>query len=301
MVIPLRTDSQAPGEQSIRRRPILLARLPHVGEPAAMDEATPTLAIANEQPIFAPPSHQKTTTSYFVDPGHLQQQAATPPAAEPPVSHQQAAPPSSPPKKRKRRSKTSSSQSTKSFASRAQPTGFAKIHAYTAPFAGAIVALALVTAAGLIYGMIFSPSQSSTDFHEIANDDWDASSEEIPPFAPSTFTLPNPRTTDTAKPLSEQSETSAESPTVFLEPLQVTPVETPPAQIPPEIVSAPKQFETPVPAEPTEEVAAYPTTNHSTALDFSQVIALGQGGLLEQPMAPSVADRPNTQTATPRH
>lgn len=301
MAIPLRTDSQAPGEQSIRRRPILLARLPHVGKPAAIDETAPTLAIANEQPAFAQPAHEKTTTSYFVDPAHLQEPADTAPAAEPPASHHQAAPPSSSPKKRKRRSRTSSSRSKKSFTSRAQPTGFAKIHAHTAPFAGAIVALALVTAAGLIYGMIFLPSQPATDFHEIANDDWDASAEEIPPFAPSTFTLPNPGTTDIAKPLSEPSETSTEPPTVFLEPLQVTPVETPTAISPPEIVSAPAQLETPVPVEQTEEVAAYPTTNHSAALDFSQVIVSGQGGLLEQPTVPSVADRPATQTVTPRH
>ncbi len=299
MATPLRTDSQAPGEQSLRRRPILLARLPRVGEPAAIDETTPTIAITNEQPAFAQPSHEKTTTSYFIDPGHLQQPADT---ADPPVRHHQAAPSSSPPKKRKRRSRTSSSnQSTKSFASSARPTGVAKIHAHTAPFAGAIVALALVAAAGLIYGMVFSPSQPPTNFHEIANDDWDASSEEIPPFAPSTFTLPNPGTTDIAKPLSEPSETSPEPPTVFLEPLQVDPVETPTAVSLPEIVSAPEQLETPVPIEPAEEVASYPTTNHSTALDFPQVIALGQGGLLEQPTVPSVPSRPATQTATPQH
>jgi hypothetical protein len=208
VVKPLRIDSQALGEQPLRRRPILLARLPRVGELAVADEALPAMAVVSELPDVVAAQTAKTSTSYFVDSSHSSELVDSPQSDMPRDGQGQIATArtssGNSSGKKKHRKKTSSGVSPpsnkRSHKQAPQPTGLAylycKMHEQTAPFAGAIVALALVSAAGLMYWMILAPAESAFEYQdiypEVVNGEIELPSVEIPPFVPRSSPLPIP-------------------------------------------------------------------------------------------------------------
>lgn len=124
---------------SFRRRPIVLAELPHVGS-EAIDRIAPTSA--SDQPVERSP----LSTNHFVDRPATKQPAATQP----------------PPPTRS----VSASQTHAGRSASATSTLF-QLRMQIAPYAGFIVALALTASAGLLYWIIARPPATSLDYQDV--------------------------------------------------------------------------------------------------------------------------------------
>jgi len=325
---PLQTDGRVLGEQTLGRRPILLARLPRVGGPIVLEESEPVFTAVSKEPESA---HQKT--SYYVDPGHVREPVVT--TVEDEQTGQGSLSGVSP-EKRKRRAKSrpsSSTSSTKKFSQQpAQPTGFlaasyCKVHEQLAPFAGAIVTLALVSAAGLMYWMTLSPPSAMLNYQEIVNGESDVSPLEIPSFAPQTNAIPEAEATSEVTPIeaapnepvveqvaesvAEVANEVAAKPQAVVESATAASDTVSNAQIEqekPAVASAPLASEGALgevsqPAEISVEqpapVVVYPSTGHPRPLNIAVVLSAGKGGLLAAPQAPAVTAQPLTQPSVP--
>ncbi len=279
------------GGPSLGRRPILLARLPQVGQSVVIAESKPALAIVSEELPVESSAHERPASSYFIDPGHQQPSAMIPPVAQQTAEHKMATSATRSRKKLKRQSSSGGRRSSK-FSSRApQPTGLAAIfchlHAQIAPFAGAIVALALVAAAGLVYLMLLSPTQPSSNDSGVGSDDWSLTSVEIPSFVPRATPSPIQESPGQATLLPKEQEFQTAPPMIAWQKAPEAPLEVPPV------------LNTPVEQVPTVAAWVYPPTIHPTALDFSQVSAAGKGGLLEPVTVSAVAHWPTGHVPAP--
>jgi len=245
---PTRIDRAAGPSRTLGRRPIVLARLPYVG--ARVESREP----------------------------RVESQEVAPPARLPP-------PPSFEPKSRESRPIKTSPQQR-------QPTGLSAtlftLHSQLAPFAGAIVALALIASAGLLYWMMVNPGRMSTDFRDAAQEGFEASTARLPQFAPQlpSFASRTKETTAFEMPRWDFDEEMAESSSspletsleetlalqlqekelvVTLKPAAEPPTEPTPVNAPGQTVNIPEPTASPA------EGPAFPTTNRPTALDFAKL------------------------------
>ncbi len=242
MARPTRIDRAASPGRTLGRRPIVLARLPSVGGVERQEVAPP--AYHPPAPSFEPESRQEESREYS----------------------------------RSLRSELRESRPSKTFQQQRQPTGLSAtlftLHSQLAPFAGAIVALALIASAGLLYWMMVSPGRMPTDFHDVAHEGFEASTARLPKLVPqlpsfasrtnetTTFEMPRWDSDEgVSAPLAETLETRLQ------EEKLVVMLEEPAAELPTE--------PTPVNAlEPTAHPAegpGFPTTNRPTALDFAKL------------------------------
>ncbi len=276
MAIPRRIDGALHGARTLGRRPLVLARLPHVGERVPSPEP---ITESREKKADLPLQHE------------LQGKRSRSDRSGEQTSKRRQSLSS----KTKTLSKTRASSKTSSHTS--QPTGLAaglfQIHSHMAPYAGAVVALALVASAGLLYWMIVSPdrvpfeappigsqsfgSQSfegsesfetsavglpefvpqpkATSVEETAADDlpwWD--SEDSPDFSQQVAPL--------AVPHQEESQ-----PMPLTEQRQALSVEEPALELPTEDVTVN------IPEQPAALPSGpiFPTTERPTALDFAKI------------------------------
>jgi len=257
-----RIDRATSPVRTLSRRPIVLARLPHVGAELRVESQEPRVESQEDNSPSAALQHGYSPESQTRS--HRQKEHVT---------------------------GLRESSPRKMVRTPSPPTGLSStlfsLHTQLAPFAGAIVALALVASAGLLYWMIVSPSRMTTDFHEAFQGGFEASTAELPKFAPQLPSFTSQTTTGI-------SETAAlETPSwdfsegvteVSPKPREETPLEEAPEvrlqeeelvvmleepAIEPLIESIPVS----VPEQTVRlvEGPAFPTTNHPTALDFAKL------------------------------
>ena len=337
VVKPLRVDSQELGQQPLSRRPILLARLPRLGEAVVQETPGPALAVVVEEVPEESIEKNETTTSYFVDSSHAVEVEEVPSTHEQVADQNRLAASLEEKKKKRQRRKIhpshAKSSSRRSSSQSAQQSGLAalycKIHQQLQPLAGSIVALALVAAAGLMYWMILAPADSSLPYSEMVNDSGELMPVEIPPFVPRTSPMPIPESTGMVEgeveealiaesPVAESASNNfavntedftSEHFTFQSSPLLDSPglvaVPDPPAakvaikEDPPKIAEQAPQTVVEKMETPQAAVAAYESTGKTEEWDFSKVIAAGKGSLLGQPTGPAVTQQPTFQTQAP--
>lgn len=254
MAIPTRTDGTSYTRLPLGRRPIVLARLPHVGGSSLAAPPEPTATVAEQVALPA------SGASHFVDHRHAATRQAPQSESNEPREHSR--------RRRRRSSESAERQTEATFASPNQPAGLGlslfQIHAQIAPYASAIVAAALLACAGLLYWMILSPSRPPGDYPSIGQEGLGLNSVELPKFTPSRRPSLNRETTSDNLPWWESDQAAVEMP-------------QPEIQLPEETTASeptPPLAEQPAPIQPEQTGAAtddpiYPTTSRSIALDFA--------------------------------
>jgi len=173
--------------------------------------------------------------------------------------------------------------------SAASSTFLFTLHSQLAPFAGAIVALALIASAGLLYWMIVSPSRVPIDFHKVGQQGFEAGAVELPKFVPElpSFASRTNVATVVETPVFDMPEWDADKVVAEVSP---QPLEETPAIALQEkelVVSleAPAISSTiePISVDATEQIVSpavgpvFPTTSRPTALDFTKLAAVAEG------------------------
>ncbi|NOY29304.1 MAG: hypothetical protein GXP28_03730 [Planctomycetes bacterium] len=270
MARPTRIDRATSPGRTLGRRPIVLARLPFVG---SVDARVESRASRVESQEAAPLATLLPASS--LESESLQEE---------PEKHSRSG------RRRKRVSKSRESRPTKTFPPQGQSTGLSAtlftLHSQLAPFAGAIVALALIASAGLLYWMMVSPGRMPTDFRDAGREGFEASTAGLPKFIPhlpsfasrtdAATTTGVPETAAWEMPRWDSGEGEAEelpspleetSATQLQEEELVVTLEEPAAELPTQSVSVnpPEQTARPVGGP------AFPTTNRPTALDFAKL------------------------------
>jgi len=182
VAIPTRIDGTPHRARTLGRRPIVLARLPH----ASASNARVDLEVVGvpETGILEP--NDDILANHFVDPGHLENEIEHPAQSEsaPEQSAQQS-------RSRRRKKRSTGSEKSRSITTFGQQSPASEpstllfsLHSQLAPFAGAIVALALIASAGLLYWMIVSPNGVTTEFRDAGQVGFEASRPELPKFVP---------------------------------------------------------------------------------------------------------------------
>jgi hypothetical protein len=290
VAIPTRIDGAPNRARTLGRRPIVLARLPHAG--ASNDRVDLELVDAQETDFLEP--DVDILANHFVDPGHLENESELATLFESELEQ-----PAQHSRSRRRKKRTSGSQKSRPITTFRQQSPASEsstllftLHTQLAPFAGAIVALALIASAGLLYWMIVSPNGVTTEFRDAGQVGFEASMPELPSFAsrteratpsdimtasePAVFNLPEweAEKVVTEEPVEPLEENPAKA---LLEQELVVSLETPA----PEPTTGPATEPTPL-SEPTHvdvvEQAASPVvelhfakTNSPMALDFTKL------------------------------
>ena len=346
----VQTNRTLQPEQTPGRRPIVLARIPHasandVRNTLPFEETgntklpmvdRPSISDPPPPPVIhtpAPPkihSPDASLTDNFVDHRHVASNA--PPAPKGPSKQTRS--------ERSSRSvaKSHASQSHRKRSRSTRPTpspgqtvlpapeanGLYKLHSQIAPYAGVIVALALLLSAGLLYWIIAAPNRMPTDSRDKDFESFEANSQELPNFAPS---LPSPSSDDFSIDESEALvedlpywETEGaeidEPQTVIEEPLPPLPlVEV--EELPAEASLARKNTQATAPEAATNQVATqhtkpdseppialvFPSTDHPEDLDFSKfhVPAVDKKQSVPVPSRPAIemGRRPLSRILTP--
>lgn len=335
MANSIRIDGMPQPRQTPGRRPIVLARIPHASADSVQSILSPQversadLVVVDERPApHIPPAN------HFVDSRQVSSEAS-------PTLGQEKAGERTRSRRRRQSSESrgessSKSRSVKSFKQTSQsaspPGGLWKIHSQVAPFAGAIVALALVASAGLLYRMIASPSQVPSGFSSTSGS-FEASAVELPTFTPKLLSA-----TSEAEATREPEVVANDLPWWETEEIgdNMLGVESGDVIVtaPPEALPAERQLlsiEAPTPEAPATEVVSVPTvgrivkhtpertltkqtvsasveqvfpsTNRPTALDFSMLSAAlpnrEQDAPLQQKTVFEVGNRPLSRILTP--
>ena len=250
---PFHIYGSTDGGRSLARRPIVLARIPHVGtqvsteaESAPVDHAAPAPAVESQPAPFP------QGTRFYVDSQH-----SSAPHAEP-QTHQQAETQSRTPGHRRSHRAHGQPRSPESLtAGSPQPslaTGLSRLHEELASYAGLIVTLALLASGALLYWMIVAPSRAPVADYSNSYETFGSAEIDIPKFAPPT-TLPVDRQFASPSELSALPGTTAESTS--------------------ELLRLPEQ--TPVPSDEPEPIfndasaKAYPATNHPHGWDLARL------------------------------
>ena len=268
--------------RSFGRRPIVLARLPHASAAEYGPSVSAERSVEECEKRVLSSSEEAPTRTYFIDGQHLADESGPRPKRE--VLSKQ----SRSHLHKSYRSKThdDGKQETRSDTSFGQPTrstpvgeALCQFHALVAPFAGAIVALALVASAGLLYWLIVSPGRFPTEFGDPAQIGFEAIAGEESDFVPE-FSRFDPATSSTS------NDDAAVGNTPWWEVEQGVATPGPPTLE--EEVSLSIEEPMPVPstvgsiAEQTSQVdtnevvnsagpTGFPTTNRPTALDFAKL------------------------------
>ena len=297
-------------DHSQRRRPIVLARIPRVtsaAEPAAKTSPLSRDAIPALPPQQTLPHEQRQATlppqaagaNYFVDRRHSSRQA-TPAAADEDSSSRRR-------RRVKRKLKPAEPSQQANWGSR-----LCQFHAEFAPFAGVIVALALMASAGLLYWLIVGPSSAPDDFRNVFQEEAvGTTASKLPPLAPHEIPSSN-RSSSESSPWTESSSASASDESTSwwnsardaVDPPSQAFSVTSPENMPPEI-ELPEETHAlqPLPAEVRDEVdsseqgpgqeieLSFPSTSHPRALDFARLGVLGGA---ESPAADQPTEMPST-------
>jgi len=267
---PTRIDRATSPGRTLGRRPIVLARLPFVG-------SVDTRVESRESRVE---SQEAAPLAYLPSASSLESESLQ----EEPEKRSRSG------RRKKRVSKSRESRPTKTFPPQRQSTGLSAtlftLHSQLAPFAGAIVALALIASAGLLYWMMVSPGRMPTDFRDVGREGFEASTAGLPPLVPqlpsfasrtdAATTTGIPETVVWEMPRWDSGEGEAEELPAPLEETRATrlqeeelvvTLEEPAAELPTKSVSVnpPEQTARPV-GDPT-----FPTTNRPTALDFAKL------------------------------
>ncbi len=282
MAIPTRIDGAPHRVRTLGRRPIVLARLPHA---TASNIRVDSELVDFQETGFLEPDGD-ILANHFVDPGHLENELELPALAESapeqPVQH-------SPSRRRKKRS--SGSEKSRPITTFRQQSPASEpstllftLHSQLAPFAGAIVALALIASAGLLYWMIVSPNRVSLDFPEEGQVGFEASSPELPKFVPElpsfasrTIGAPASETAAFDLPAWEAEEVVAEESTEVGDTPAMAMQEQELVVSLEETTSDSEPQTEPVPVNALEQAASpvaelnFATTNSPRALDFTKI------------------------------
>lgn len=301
MAIPTRTDaaSHSSSSQPLRRWPIVLARLPHVGADSRLGHFEPGRVIA--EPIEVPENDE---SSHFVDRQHSATHHKS--QSEARKSHRH----SHDRRRRERAERRPEDPVAQNGQSSGLAEGLYQIHSQITPYASAIVAAALLACAGLLYWVILSPARPPGEYPGLNPGDVGLNSVELPKFEPRIKP-------DSAK----ENETREDLPSWDLNQaavessqseVQDTQPEAQGAQILPDASEesglAVEKVEQPVVAESEQAVAAtteplFPTTSRPTALDFAKLVAKPAGASEAESSGldktPEMASRPVPQVLTP--
>ncbi len=244
---PFHIYGSTDGGRSLARRPIVLARIPHVGTQVSTEvESAPAPVVESQPGPFS------QGPRFYVDSQHT-----SAPHAEP-QTHQQAETQSlTPGHRRSHRAHGHPRSPESSTAGSPQPslaTGLSRLHEELASYAGLIVTLALVASGALLYWMIVAPSQAPVADYSNSYETFGSAEIEIPKFAPPT-TPPAERQFASPSELSALPGTPAESAS---EPIRL-----------PEQTPAPS--DEPEPRYNDASVWAYPATNHPHGWDLSRL------------------------------
>jgi len=312
VAIPTRIDDTRTSARRLGRRPIVLARLPYVGADSRVQNPEPSVERQEvERQKIVPPPHHLPIASAPRPEISEPSSGSTPEEANPRPAGTQ--------RRKQRIPQPPKGRPATAFRQQSQSTGLSSflytVHCQIAPFAGAIVALALIAAAGLLYWMIVSPSRVPTDFRDGVEEGLGTSTAELPKFvselssyASRTHATPASQTVEFEMPKWDAGEVVAEVPTAARE-------ETPPTALQEqELVVALEAPAAKSPAEPAPVGAAkegpslvvgpvFPTTNRPTALDFTKIRALLGGemraGLPQREPVAEVAGRSVPQVLIP--
>ncbi len=255
------------GGRSLARRPIVLARIPHVG---AMAESAPVGHTAPAPTVESQPGPFPQGTRFYVDSQHTSVPPAEPETLQQAETHQQAEPhwQTEPQLQAERQSRTPGHRRShrahghprspeSSTAGSPQPslaTELSRLHEELSSYAGLIVTLALVASGALLYWMIVAPSQTPVADYSNSYETFGSAEIEIPKFAP-----------PTTPPADRQ----------FASPSELSALPGTPAESASEPIRLPEQ--TPVPSDEPEPVYndasawAYPATNHPHGWDLSRL------------------------------
>lgn len=280
MTQPFQIYDSTGGGRSFGRRPIVLARLPHVGAAAKPAAFTPLTA---QSTAFS------QGTRFYVDAQH-----GSPPAGEAAPAQQFDQEPQSTSHRRHhgphRRPITGEKSALRGSQS-PLATGLSEIHGRLTSYSGLIVTLALAASAALLYWMIIVPSQRSIDDFDNAYDAYGATKVELPQFhfsssPPAKFQVPSPVTSSDSLPASRSEQSKDDEPAAVVaqqasawsdnlrseadSPL-TNETSAPPAKPAPDLIPLPEESNEPEPIYDDASARAYPTTAHPLAWDLTRL------------------------------
>lgn len=190
VVVPSRSDQKQRFKSTRANQPIVLARLPRVGavQPSFGSKSYTTSEVdshvdSQQQRSFridGPQAYSETEVADFAYPYeqaspqvHDFRTVNTPlPQPTTAVRAPESIPESTYPKSRISESRR-----------RRQTSPLLKLHTQLAPFAGLIVAMALIASAGLMYWMFLGPAQIPTDYYNYPTDSFGQNEVPIPEFS----------------------------------------------------------------------------------------------------------------------
>jgi hypothetical protein len=296
------------GGRSFGRRPIVLARLPHVGAEARPAECSP---VAAQSSAFS------RGTRFYVDAQHTRSPVGEranvrkPDRELQPTSHHRHHGPHHRP---------SSEQAIVDRGTQfSVATQLSEWHRRLTSYSGLIVTLALAASAALLYWMIIAPSQRPLDDFGNAYDAFGATKVEIPQFefpsAPpaehhvespvpsadpfSADRLEQSREDVPAAVVAQQTPARSDTPPTTTDGPATSETSAPLLEPGPELVPLPEENDEPEPDYNDASVRAYPTTEHPLAWDLTklgtaEVAAAGEAAAFS---APETARQP-APTAT---
>lgn len=287
-------DSTGRG-RSFGRRPIVLARLPHVGAAAQPVGPTP---VATQSMTFS------EGTRFYVDAQHTR----TPMGEPAPAQQYEQGPQATTyrhhhgPHRRPTTDQTTVARGPQS----ALATGMSEIHGQLTSYSGLIVTLALAASAALLYWMIIVPSQRPANDFTNSYDAFGATKVELPDFefpsapwvAPqvtspvtSSDSLPvdppEPSTDDEpAAVVAQQSPVHSDSLPAATGSPETSETPAPPAESAPELMPPSGENEEPELIYNDASASAYPTTAYPLAWDWTVL------GVAEVASGSEAADAP---------
>lgn len=306
------SDSAGEG-RSLGRRPIVLARLPHVG---AAEPSARTAPLESRGTTFS------QSTRFYLDPQHVA--SSTPESAPDEPSERQRQTTGHRRHHGAHRRPNQEHPDVGTSPQRPFATGMVALPGRIASHSGLIVTLAVAASVVLLYWMIIMPSRTPREDFGTSYDTYGATEIEIPQFhapeAPSSEPEPTPAAAKTESIQTNQAAQPVDDrPAAVVAQQQPTPDLTAPALSEPAAASPPassaimQPHETkPVPLPPDKDepstdtaagytdssAAAYPTTDHPLACDWtvlSTVDSSPNEGAMYLPV-PQVARQPESPT-----
>ncbi len=200
---PLHVYGSSDGGQSPARRPIVLARIPHVGaQVGAVAKPAPVAHAAPVDDVESPPSAFSPGTRYYVDSQHTLAPPAGSELHEQPAEQSQPEPQSRHHRFHKAHGRRLHETSPADNSPPGVASGLSRLHGEVTSYSGLIVTLALAASGALLYWMIIAPGQAPIADYSNSYETFGSTEIEIPEFAP--------RTASSAE-LSAPPETTAEA------------------------------------------------------------------------------------------
>lgn len=253
---PFHIYGSSEGDQSSTRRPIVLARIPHVGaQVGAVDEFAPAGPAMPVPAVESQPSAFSQGTRYYVDSQH----ALAPPAELEPQRQPepQSQPESQSHHQRRHKAHGHRRSPESSPAGIPQPgvaSGLSRLHGEVTSYSALIVTLALAASGALLYWMIIVPGQAPMADYSNSYETFGSAEIVIPEF-----------TLSTAQPDEFQFAPSTE---IFAPP-ETTAEAAPELIFMPEQLPAPSDEAGPVFNDASAQV--YPTTDYPQEWDLANL------------------------------